>query len=178
MELLQTPFLSHFSEYGCKFYRIGEGCVKGLNTMEEQLLQFMGLPDSAIPYFYFDLFLEELRDVYIEDSVLVLGTALEMAGFHYLYLSKDHSVKVRLKDHSTLFVNSSLEQFMRCLYHYSIWLEDIEEKALEEAFIEVSSEDIFNLFYSLRGIDPKAVSEGAMWNYILHTEIKIEAVLV
>lgn len=178
MDQLQTPYLDHFSEYGCNFFRIGAEGIEGLNSMEEQLLQCMGLPDSAIPYFYFDFFLSELRDVKIDDAVMVLGTAFEAAGFHYLYLSKDHSVKVLLSDGDTVFVNSSLEQFMRSIFHYSIWLEDIEEKAFDSVLHELSSEDVFNLFYSLRGIDAKCVSEETLWNYILHTEVKIESVVL
>ncbi|TVQ49507.1 MAG: hypothetical protein EA362_04370 [Saprospirales bacterium] len=176
MKLLRTPYIEHFGEYGCRFCTTKEFPKEKVNPSERELLSKYGLPDSAIPFFYFDFHLAELRDLELEDALIVLGTAIEMAGFDYLYLANDHQIKICLRDGNILFVNSSLEQFMQCIYQYSVWLEDIEDRALDGFLQEVESEDVFNLFYSLRTIDSKALKEGSMWAQIIQSEVNFEMV--
>lgn len=178
MDLLKVPFTSHFENYGSRFYKVSPGVSTLLNPEEKVLLKNPGLPDSAVPFFYFDLNLAELRDLHISDSILILGTALEMAGFDYLYINSSHEVVVKLSEGPVVFVNSSLKHLMECVYEYSLWLEEMEDKACFEGCLEIGREDVFDLFYTLRAIDTLAVKEGAFWNYIINTEMNIETILV
>lgn len=176
MKLMQNPYRDHFKEYGCKFYR-HRSCFSGkLNREEEHLLNHFGLPDAGLPFFFFDFFLSDLRDIYIEDSKFILGTCLEMAGYDYLYVAKDHSIKLRLRDSNTLFVNSSLRQLMESIYIYSVWLEELEEKALDQLVFQIGAEEIFDLYYELRTTDYKALEhQNGLWPQIINTEMNIEA---
>ena len=176
MKLLRAPYIEHFGEYGCRFCTTKDFPKENLNSGEKELLTKYGLPDSAVPFFYFDFYLAELRDVYLDDSLFILGTAIEVAGFDYLYLATDHQIKIHLRDSNTLFVNSSLEQFMQCIFAYSVWLEDIEDRAMEGCIHEVGPEDVFNLFYSLRSIDPQALKGESIWAQIVQAEVNFEMV--
>ncbi|TVR79964.1 MAG: hypothetical protein EA409_08600 [Saprospirales bacterium] len=178
MDLLKVPFTSHFENYGSRFYKVSPAVSTFLNREEKDLLNDLGLPDSAVPFFYFDLNLAELRDVTINDSILILGTALEMAGFDYLYINDGHKVVVKLSEGPVVFVNSSLKHLMGCIYEYSLWLEEMEDKACLEGCLNIEKEDIFDLFYILRSIDPQAVREDSFWSYIVHTEMNVDSILV
>jgi hypothetical protein len=178
MELLKIPYRDHFMNYGSRFYRMDSDFPAPLNEEERCLLSKWGLPSTAVPFFYFDLHIADLRDVELEGSIMVLGTAFEMAGYDYLYLDHNHQVMVRLQDGTDLFVNSSLRQLMKSIYEYSTWLEQLEERACTEDFIQISADETFDLFYNIRGHDLRAISRGAVWNYIVNTEMNIETVLV
>ena len=176
MKLLRAPYIEHFGEYCCRFCTTKDFSKVNFNACEKELLTKYGLPDSAVPFFYFDFYLADLRDVHLDDALFILGTAIEMAGFDYLYLANDHQIKICLRDDDILFVNSSLEQFMQCIFQYSIWLEDIEDRALEGYLQEVEAEDVFNLFYSLRAIDPEALKGDSIWAQIVQSEVNFEMV--
>ncbi|TVR89485.1 MAG: hypothetical protein EA411_02135 [Saprospirales bacterium] len=178
MELLKIPYRDHFMNYGSNFYRMHRDFPEQLNDEERFLLSEWGLPTRAVPFFYFDLHLSELRAVKLEEGILVLGSAFEIAGFDYLYLDRNHEVMVKLQDGTDLFVNSSLRQLMNSIYAYSTWLESLEERLVDEAEIDVGPDDTFELFYSIRECDLRAVSRGAVWHYIVNTEMNIETIMV
>ena len=172
MEVLVDSYLSHFNQYGCKYYRSSPTEIEGLNARDIQWLTQVGLPDGAIPFFFFDFYIGYLRDAQLSDCKLILGTAFEPASRHYVILDNEDQVCLVMENGFRIFVNSSVHQLCSCVYAYSKWLEDQEAKFTADAGHIVDKEEMFELYYMLRGIDRLAFDmESSIWPQLVHSEV-------
>jgi hypothetical protein len=174
MDVALLPYKQHFEEYGCNFYKLKDQIPVQLSSEERYLLSTVGLPDAALPFFHFDLCIGMLRDIAIEDSILIIGTGIDPASYNYLYVNADHKVYVYMEDGSKIFINNSLRQMIHSIFVYSTWLESLEDRFFVDDYQEVGAEDIFELYYQLRLIDPDAVREKTIWHQLINTEIRFE----
>jgi hypothetical protein len=56
---------------------------------------------------------------------------------------------------------------MQSILSYSLWLEDIENIVEHSGSYKIQNEDIFELYYSIRSIDPMAVVPQSLWQYLM-----------
>ncbi len=172
MEVLSDSYLHHFDQYGCKFYRSSKSEIEGLDEQDIRWLTQVGLPDGAIPFFFFDLYIGFLRDEDLPDCKLVLGTAFEPASRHYIILDNASHVSLIMSNGHTLFVNSSIRQLCACIYWYSRWLEDQEMKFSANPQHQVDDQEMFDLYYHLREIDRLAFeAEASIWPQLVNSEV-------
>lgn len=172
---MQTTYRDHFKSYGCRLYTLTDYFPDGLRKDEIEQLSGYGLPDSGLPFFHFDLTLQYLRDIDFEDNLLVLGSGARPASYDYIYLSRDHAIRLRCPGNGpNEFINSTLEQLIQCIYQYSQWLEEMERIFLLEGQQSVEHRHIFDLYYTIRSIDPEAVREQTIWHMLIHTEINLK----
>ena len=166
------PFITykaHFENFGSSFSVLEHELPLRLNEEERELLLEGGLPDEGLPFFCFDLHLKYLRDIFIDNCLLPLGTCISPDSHYYIFLGDDHKVYTIDEEGGTQFVNSSLRSLMQSIFQYSLWLEDIESIVEQIGYYEITNEDVFELFYELRKIDKKAIVEGHLWNDLLMT---------
>ena len=166
-----NAYLKHFRDYGCKFFRIGENYVSRFSKEDAHWLKRYGLPENAIPFFFFDFFIQELREIEIPDCKFILGTAFEPASHHYLYVSNNEEVMLYMSDGSHFFVNSSVKHLIGCLYHYSTWLEEQEECFILDHDHMVKEEEMFDLYCRLRDSDRLAMSSNGIWGRLVQTDV-------
>ena len=174
MNFPYVSYKTHFENFGCSFYVLQHELPPSLNTEEKELLQEGGLPDEGLPFFYFDLHLNHLRDIFIEDCLLPLGTCLQPDSNYYIYVAKDHKIYTIDEHGRKQFVNSNLRALMSSLLCYSLWLNDIEDIVEQLGSYEVSNEDIFELYYELRSIDPAAVKGENLWSDLMITNLLLQ----
>ncbi len=164
----------HFLKFSDIIYYLHSECNWNFLSKEElYLLKSYGLPGSGLPFFCFDLTLGILNDQSDPDILLILGSAPAQASAEYIYLSKEHHIKIRDKDNNTYFVNSSLLQLIESIYCYSTWLEEIENISRISHTPDVQDDSKFDLYYLLRCIDPTAMAKDSIWYQIVDTPLKI-----
>ncbi len=172
MEVIARSFLDHFDQYGCRFYRLSKTEVRDYDVKDQDWLAAVGLPDGAIPFFFFDFYIAYLRDVEISGCRQVLGTAFEPASKHYLYINEDGHVLILMENGYTLYVNSSVSQLCKSILIYSQWLEEQEEAFSACSDYFVGENQMFDLYYRLRNEDKLAFEdESAIWPQLVHSEI-------
>jgi hypothetical protein len=174
MDVALRPYKQHFEEYGCCFYTLRDSLPEKLTAEERYLISTVGLPDAGLPFFHFDLYLGELRDVQIEDSIMVIGSGVEPSSYNYLYVGNDHCVYVMMEDGEHFFINSSLRQLINSIYTYSQWLEALEDRFLFENCPEVTEQDFFNLYYTLREIDPASTQDLSVWHQLVNADVRFD----
>lgn len=166
------PFITykaHFENFGSSFSVLAHELPTQLTEEERKLLMEGGLPDEGLPFFCFDLHLKYLRDVFIEDCLLPLGTCISPDSNYFIFLSADHKVYTINEEGEVQFVNNSLRTLMQSIFIYSLWLEDLESIVEQLGAYEISNFDIFELFYQLRMIDPPAMKKGHLWHDLMMT---------
>lgn len=172
MDVIADYYINHFDQYGCNFYK-SASTVTDLADQDSEWLSEIGLPDGAIPFFFFDFHIGYLRDVEIPSSKFMLGTAFQPASRHYIYIDDQDQVTIQMENKSTYLVNSSLRQLCACIYAYSRWLEDQEDQYTLNAAHCVSECEMFDLYYQLRALDRQAFSEDAsIWPLLVNSEVR------
>ena len=173
MEVIADFFLDHFDQYGCKFYRSSSTEIEGLDDVDTQWLTQIGLPDGAIPFFFFDFYIGMLRGVEPENCKFMLGSAFEPASRHYVFINNLDEVVIHMENDMEFFVNSSLHQLCECIYAYSRWLEEQEEAFNLNPDHSVCQKHVFEIFYRLRDIDRAAFTRDvSIWPQLVHSEIR------
>lgn len=162
-----TTYKEHFTHYSGSMTTRKVSSRKGLTHEEEFLLNAGGLPKKGLPYFYFDTSIHEWRSLPMTDCLLCLGTCEGPRTRHYIYLARDHQVYIQWSSGQIEFVNSSLFCLMQSILSYSLWLEDIENIVEHSGSYKIQNEDIFELYYSIRSIDPMAVVPEGLWQYLM-----------
>lgn len=174
MKCTKDEYKRHFSKFSDRLFILHEDCqIQNLTQDEHFLLKVFGLPDCGLPFFRFDLSLQYLRDIEIEDSLFILGSPINHLSDEYIFIAKDHSIKVRDKEGHVYFLNSSLRQLINCIYIYSEWLETIERSSYLTEDPVVSNEEVFDMYYRLRDIDREGISQQSIWREIIYTDIQI-----
>ncbi|MDX1702550.1 MAG: hypothetical protein R3250_18110, partial [Melioribacteraceae bacterium] len=97
MTLDPKEYLNHFNEYGSYFFKIAEEDLEIFSPRDSEWLSKYGLPSNAIPFFFFDFLIQMLREITIPEAKYILGTAFGPASHHYLYVSQDDEVILRMK---------------------------------------------------------------------------------
>jgi hypothetical protein len=159
-------YKSHFSHYAGDMTH-AKGFDPGLTDEESFLLRAAGLPKKGVPYFYFDTHIHEWRNLPMDNILMCLGTCEGPRTRHYIFLDHDHKVYIRWANGHIEFVNTSLACLMRSLLVYSEWLESIEQIVEHSGSYLIQNEDIFELYYQLRRIDPKALCANGLWVYLM-----------
>lgn len=167
MQVNPMDYNAHFEAFHSKMYKLPSEAEVLLDQNEVELFKQYGLPDRALPFFYFDLHLHFLREIRIPQSKLVIGTCAYPASEDYLFLHKDGTVLLREKGQPSNYVNGSLEQLIDSVYAYSRWLEEIEFRSAAIHNYTLTEEDIFDIYYQLRLIDKNAVQGRHVWNYLI-----------
>ena len=176
MKCTLSQFRSHFSDYADRFFILKENnSWTQLNDSELTLLNQYGLPDSGLPFFHFDFTLQYTRDIDLEDAIFVLGSALDVTSPNYIYINKEHHVRVIDEYGNDHFLNSSLESMYEYLYLYSTWLESIEHRSQIMGHTTVESDEIFDIYYELRSIDKQGMTDDSIWYQIVKAELHIDA---
>lgn len=172
MEVIANSFIEHFEQYGCRFYKLDMQEVESYQADDRDWLCEVGLPDGAIPFFFFDFFIAYLRDIEIEDCRQILGTAFEPASHHYMYVDHQGQIKIQMETGISLFVNSSIHQLCKSILIYSQWLEEQEEAFSTRKDHFVGEDEMFDLYYRLRNADRNAFDQqAAIWPQLVHSEI-------
>lgn len=167
MHISPVDFRSHFREYECKLYQLPTELNHSITADEIVLLNEYGLPDRALPFFYFDLHLHLVRDYKLPGCKLILGSGLYPGSEDYIYLHENGTIVYKELAHPITYVNGSVEQLLESIYVYSHWLQDLEILGETTQNYEVSEEDIFDIYYDLRRIDKKALQGYHIWNCII-----------
>lgn len=176
MEVLVDSYLDHFDQYGCKYYKSSELEIDDLDARDLQWLTQVGLPDGAIPFFFFDFYIGLLRDVKLPNCKLVLGTAFEPASRHYVFLNQKDQVCIQMKNGHCMFVNSSIRQLCSCIYQYSSWLEQQEDMYKVNEDHIVGDAEMFELYYNLRETDRYAFEkDSSIWPQLVHSKVDFVA---
>jgi hypothetical protein len=172
MEVLADTFKDHFDQYGCKYYKSTISEIENLDARDIPWLADVGLPDGAIPFFFFDFYIGYLRDVDIPQCKMILGTAFEPTSHHYVIVDEHDKVYIEMESSTRVFVNSSVRQLCACVLQYSKWLEDQENLFSIDANHIVGPVQMFELYYRLRCIDRLAFKmETSIWPQLVHSEV-------
>jgi hypothetical protein len=171
MRVDPKAYLEHFREYGSHFFRIEEEDKVHFTQRDAECLSKWGLPENAIPFFFFDFYIQILRDVNLPDSKFILGTAFEPTARHYLYVSRRDEVMLCMDDGKQYFVNSSVCHLVSCLYQYSTWLEEQENAFILDEEHRVDEETMFDLYCRLRDSDRLALNGNGIWNKLVKTNV-------
>ena len=176
MEIMTTDYIDHFDQFGCRYYKFQKEELAEFNAKDTDWLTNAGLPDAAVPFFFFDVYIAYLRDVSIPGMRKMLGTAFEPASHHYLFVDSNDEVFIQMEQGHMLFVNSSVTQLCQSILFYSQWLEEQEKAFATNISYEVPEDCMFNLYYMLREIDKKAFAkEASIWPQISNAEINFLA---
>ncbi|NBB89365.1 MAG: hypothetical protein GVX96_06250 [Bacteroidetes bacterium] len=161
-----ATYKEHFSYYAGDMTH-AEGFESSLTSEESYLLRACGLPKKGVPYLYFDTSIHKWRNLPMDTYLMCLGTCEGPRTRHYIFLGEDHRIYIRWANGHIEFVNSSLSCLMRSILVYSEWLESIEEIVEHSGSYLIQNEDIFELYYQLRTIDPQAVTPDGLWVYLM-----------
>lgn len=176
MEVTTDSYLDHFDQYGCRYYKLPKTEISDLKELDCRWLTQIGLPDAAVPFFFFDFYIAYLRDESFPQAKMVLGTAFEPASRHYLYVHREGHVVIQMECGGELFVNSSIDQLCKSILIYSQWLEQQEELFASNDQHLVDEADMFELYYDLRHCDKEAFEqECAIWPQLVNSEINFLA---
>lgn len=174
---MNFPFITykaHFENFGSNFSVLAHELPLSLNDEERELLLEGGLPDEGLPFFCFDLHLKHLREISIENSLMTLGTCISPDSHYYIFLGTDHKIYTINEDGLVQFVNSGLRMLMQSIFQYSLWLEGIERIVEKIGPYEISNDDIFELYYELRKIDPEALKKDHLWRDLMFSNVLIQ----
>jgi hypothetical protein len=174
---MNFPFITykaHFENFGSNFSVLEHELPVSLNEEERQLLLEGGLPNEGLPFFCFDLHLKFMRDIFIDNCLMPLGTCISPESHYYIYLGEDHQIYTINEEGHVQFVNSSLRALMQSIFQYSLWLEEIEHVVERVGEYEICNEDIFELYYALRAIDADALKPGHLWRDLMFSNILLQ----
>ena len=148
--------------------------VDFLSDRDVEILTKIGIPDSLSPYI--DIESEEkfggyslfdrvnFYEKYPLDNEAFKGLCLiGRCGDGYIVITRDGEVKFfAVATGELLPINMSLDAFLDCAYKYSQFVDSIQEKYGDGAYIdgEYSEEDVDSLKDALSKIDETAVEEG------------------
>lgn len=177
MDTLASIYLDHFDQYGCRFYKVPAEARFSGSAKDREWLEEIGLPDSAIPFFYFDTLIADLRDVEYNAGELILGTAFHAVSRDYVLINREGQVILRFESEGEIIINSSLRQFCRALLTYSEWLEEHEDAYAQDPDHIIEDQDVFELYYNLRNIDNEAMnSKSSLWPQVLNAELIMDGI--
>ena len=163
---------AHFEEYGCHFYKISEDDEATFTQADAHWLKNVGLPDNPIPIFFFDFYLQHLREINIPGSKYVIGTAFSPTSKHYIFVDLEDRVYMQTEKNERFLVNASIAQLSSSIYAYSNWLEAQEDAFIDNIDHEVTDLEIFEIYCQLRHIDKEAMYKGGVWFMLMHAKIQ------
>lgn len=167
MRAKAVDYIEHFGAYKCKMYKVPTEAYGLLSEEDIAILNEFGLPDRGLPFFNFDLHLHFLRDIDIHDCKIVLGAGAYPGNDEYIFLHENGGVYYKEKNRPVCYINGSLRQLIDSIYTYSRWLQKLEWLSDTIKNYEMTEEDVFDIYYSLRAIDKKAVEGANIWNCLI-----------